>query len=519
MKRITLIFAILAAMTFNAGATIVTGKVTCEGAGVEGVSVSDGNKVVYTGKDGAYSIKTGLDLGYVFISVPSGYEVPSEGVIPQFFKRLDASQKASVADFTLKKVDQTKCNIVIFNDIHLTGDPVYHDLDQVQKGFFADVREHFKTLSDVPVYALTLGDMTTDSRWYKRNFALPEYLEQICRHLPFPVYHTMGNHDNDIKGGSDMAACKAYRDVIGPYYYSFNIAGYHFVVLDDIVYDMPLNEEGRVAKVTGYKTCVDARQLSWLKNDMKNVPSSAPVVILTHAPFYRIQGVDNGVYNLKEGFSTGFSPEDVLYHLRDHKDIYILSGHTHMNYYVEHENGVLEHNCVAVAGSSWYTESAFGHNMSSDGLPAGYSVYSIDNGNLSWYYKPACMAVEDAQFRAYDINVVPANFAEGLPDNTVLLNVFNYDPQWKIKVVENGKELQVRQIWARDPLYASGVEGHSFSKKGAFRANYNSHMFAVQAATSDADVEITVTDRFGRVFTQTLQRPGHFGLDMPLGNK
>lgn len=519
MRRILLSLALFAGMAAGAGAAVVSGTVTCNGTGVASVAVSDGSKVVLTAKDGSYTIKTPLELGYVFISVPSGYEVPADGVIPRFFKRLDPSQKKAVADFELRKVDQSRCNIIFYNDIHLTGDPVYFDLKQVKNGFFADVNEHYKTISDVPVYAITLGDMTTDSRWYKRKFGLPEYLAQIEANFPVPVYHTMGNHDNNIKGGSDMEACRTFREVVGPYYYSLNIGGWHFVALDDIVYDMPLNEQGRVEKVTGYKTYVEARQLNWLKNDLKHVSETTPVVILTHAPLYRIDGVDDGIYKIRDGFTGGHSAEEVLYFLRKYRTVHLLSGHTHMNYYIAHDNGMLEHNCVSVAGSSWYTESCCGFNMSADGTPGGYAVYTIDNGKLSWYYKAAGMDVEDCQFRAYDINAVPAKYVDGLPENSILVNVFNYDPEWKVSIRENGRELDVHQVWVRDPLYAMGVEGQTFSKKGAFKPHKNSHMFTAKAGSATSAVEITVTDRFGRVFSKTLERPGSFSLEMPLGSK
>ena len=350
MKRFSLLLAAVLCCV-QLAAVSVRGRVSCDGAGVAGVCVSDGSSIVLTASDGSYKMNTPLELGYVFISVPSGYEVPVEGVIPQFFQRLDPSEKKAVVDFTLNKADQGKCNLIVYNDIHLTGDPVYHDLDQVSRGFLADVREHARSLGNLPLYGLTLGDMTTDSRWYKRNFALPEYLDQV-KDFTFPVYHAMGNHDNDIKGGSDLAACKAYRDVIGPHYYSFNIGAFHIVVLDDIVYDMPLGENGQVLKSNGYKTYVEEAQLEWLKKDIRTVPPTAPVILVLHAPLYRIKGMTGGKCDVAGGFNAGHSPEEVLDILGYDRKVYILSGHTHMNYYVDVNANTLEHNCVAVAGSS-----------------------------------------------------------------------------------------------------------------------------------------------------------------------
>jgi len=499
------------------GAT-VTGKITCDGAPVKGVSVSDGTTVVLTAADGTYKIKTPLTLGYVFISIPSGYEVPSDGIIPQFFKRIESGVKEARADFELLKVDQSKCNIIVFNDIHLTSNSKDRDIDQFHQGFFPDVKAEYGKLNSVPVYGITLGDMTTDSRWYKYNYFLSDWKKEI-NSLPFQVFHSMGNHDNDIRGGSDFAACRQFRDYIGPYYYSFNIGAFHFVTLDDIVYDMPLGPDGKVEKSNDYKTYVDNRQLVWLRNDLKNVRKDTPLIIYTHAPFSRITKVENGFYELKDGFTDGHSSEEVTSLLKGYEKVYLLSGHTHMNYFVELDNGILEHNCVAVAGSSWYTREPSGLCLSSDGLVGGYAVYAIDGKNLSWYYKPSGIAREEGQFRSYDINNVPAEFAEGLSPNTILLNVFNYDPQWKISVSENGKPLAVKQVWVRDPLYSAAVKGQKFSLKGAFKPHKNSHMFVAVASNATSTIDIVVTDRFGNEYRQTMTRPAGFGFDMSLGNK
>lgn len=60
----------------EAGMTVY-GKVLCEGVGVPDVVVSDGCEVVRTDADGVYQMASQKRHGYVFISVPSGYEVPS----------------------------------------------------------------------------------------------------------------------------------------------------------------------------------------------------------------------------------------------------------------------------------------------------------------------------------------------------------------------------------------------------------------------------------------------------------
>ena len=63
----------------------------------------------------------------MFISVPSGYEVPAEGVLPQFYKMMkgDAATTERV-DFSLTEVEgQDNYKVFMLGDMHLanrTGD-------------------------------------------------------------------------------------------------------------------------------------------------------------------------------------------------------------------------------------------------------------------------------------------------------------------------------------------------------------------------------------------------------------
>ena len=107
--------------------TTVYGYVTCDGTGVPGVVVSDGVEVVTTDEKGFYQIASEKKWGYVFISVPSGYEVPSEGILPQFHRYLKSEANViENANFTLTAVSsQDQFKILMLGDMHLanrTGD-------------------------------------------------------------------------------------------------------------------------------------------------------------------------------------------------------------------------------------------------------------------------------------------------------------------------------------------------------------------------------------------------------------
>ena len=517
IRKLTYIcFMLLIGMSVNAA--VVTGRVTCAGEPVAGVSISDGNIVVQTDADGNYSLKSKLALEYVFMSVPSGYEVHADGIIPRFFKRISPDVKNAVADFELVRVDQKKCNIIVYNDIHLVGDKKEKDLEQARTGFFPDVIAEYEKLNDVPVYALTVGDMTSDNKWYTHNYALPEYLQEMSD-FPVPVYHSMGNHDNDMRaGGGDFNSSSTFRKVVGPNYYSLNIGAYHIIVLDNIFYDNPFDENGIVKSARGYHTHLDDMQFKWLREDLKTVPTDTPIMIVAHAPFTRILGVENEEDVTKDGFTGGYYANDIVNLFRKFPSVHILTGHTHENYFAQIDDKVLEHNNIAVSGASWKTHSICGLNLIRDGVPGGYSVYTIDGDELSWYYKAVGFEKDECQFRAYDMNVVPSSFKGEVAANTIWVNVFNYDPLWKVVVRENGVEIPVKREFLTDPLYDAAVYDTKLGQ-GTFKAKPSNHMFTAQTSSPTSEVEIIVTDRFGHTYVEKMERPGYFGLDMKLGNK
>ena len=247
--------------------TTVWGRILCDGSGVPGVVVTDGVLVTKTNDEGIYQLKSAKKWGYVSISVPSGYEVPSQGVLPMFYSLL--TEKATVVeqkDFSLVKVEgQDKYKMFFFGDMHLanrTG-----DLSQFRV-FTRDLTKYMNAHSGEKMYAMTLGDMTWDIYWYDKHFSFKEYLEEINQDIKgLQIFHTMGNHDNDYKVFSpdaDFKAASEYVRNVAPTYYSFNIGKVHYVVLDDIDCS---NYDG--TKSRKYSRNLTTGLLEWLASDLQ----------------------------------------------------------------------------------------------------------------------------------------------------------------------------------------------------------------------------------------------------------
>lgn len=502
-----------------------------EGRPVAGVVVSDGDLCVLTDTDGRYSMQSSKRCGHVFVSIPSGYEVEcSSYMIPQFFRRLSApADRREQHDFVLSPVDNSRFVLVASTDHHVANRQS-KDLAQFrwENGFFADVRG-LTAAADCPVYSVCMGDMSWDEYWYPRNYNLADYREELARNgYPVPIFHAMGNHDNDPYHADDWLCSHLFRETIGPTYYSFNLGAAHFVVLDNIIYRNTGGSQGSIGKLD-YTEAVDPAQLAWLERDLALVEDkSAPLVIVMHANLFR-GCKKNGAIDHTIGMTGAY---ELMSRLSGFDNVYVISGHSHVNQRILHANsGIREINVAATSGTWWWTgtyhDAGYDVNVCRDGSPGGYEVFAFDGRDVEWYYK-GIGRDRDYMFRAYDMNEVLRNpviaaaspdfgstpTADGVEDcygqNDILVNVWDWEPGWTIRVTEQGRELQGVQVRGRDPMHKIAYTG----KTSAFFTCYNNHMFKFRASSATSTVTVEVTDLFGHSSTQVMERPKSFSVEM-----
>lgn len=460
-------------------ASLVTGRVTADGAPLRGVVVSDGRKTVVTDARGRYRMRSELPEGYVFITVPSGYEVPAGGLIPQFFSR-----QRRGAEFRLRRVNQDHCKIVVLTDMHLTGDKVDNDLAQFRTQYFPSLCRAVSALEG-PVYTFCLGDMVTDGKWYKNNFAFPEYLREM-EGYPTPLWNIMGNHDNDQRGEGSFAewevlAEQRFKHEIGPNYYSVEIGGVHFIMLDDIVTHGPM-KEGNPARNPvgkyGFTYILDARQLAWMREDLKRVPKDRPVVVCLHVPFY------------KDGKKILANAEEVLALLEGYS-VEVFAGHCHTTRVTEIAPGVLQHIFSSGSAVSWKLNDLQAPIVCDDGTPAGWQVVSIDGGRLGTQFQSCYRSPEESQMSVEDLG-----------SGEMLIDIFNWDPAWTVSASCGGKPVALEQVWSRNPTY-DRIRSETkmlLHRPTAFLGNPAPHYFRAHV-NDPASFVVTATDRAGRTYT------------------
>ena len=517
--------------------TTVYGIVSSAGVGVENVVVSDGAEVTVTNEKGIYQLKSAKKWGYVFISVPSGYEVPSVGVLPQFHRALkNSADVVERADFKLEKVDgQDSYKIFMLGDMHLanrTG-----DLGQFAQ-FTSDLTDYMTRHKGEKMYALTLGDMTWDLYWYSNSYYFPQYLNTVNSQIKnLQIFHTMGNHDNDFQTRSDYDAAVKYVDQICPTYYSFNIGKVHYVVMDDIDCS---SYDGSTSR--NYVKSLSAEQLDWLAKDLSHVDKTTPVVVAMHAQVF---------YPTTSGFKIDHDQVNTLrlFDILDGYTVRFVTGHTHKLFNVTPDAPIVdghnfrEYNSGSVCASWWWSGNLTpGIHIGTDGTPGGYGIWDVTGTDFQCLYKSTGWP-EEYQFRSYDLNnvhfsmadvpLMPSDISASVKnaymqyvnaypqnnDNEVLINIWNWNSDWTLSVVdENRKTLPYTEVWAYDPLHIAALSVKRFNNAGlkstpSFITDKFTHFFKVKADDADTDLVITVKDEFGNEWTENMQRPKAFSTD------
>lgn len=522
------------------GATVYGIIETADGLPVANVVVSDGENCTVTNSEGIYGLTSDKAEGYVFMSVPSGYEPETNGVFPKMYQKTVLSKDVPEnISFTLKKVDnQDNFKILFMGDKHLANRS--QDVLQYKK-FLADVTSYKGNHSSEKIYAITLGDLTWDQYW-KNGYELPNYVKTINENLKnMIVYNTIGNHDHDPKAiASNKSATNPMLTHVAPAWYSFNIGKVHFVVIDNIdcsgydgVKDRP------------YKQNVYGAQLDWLKKDLSYVDASSPVYIMSHGSLFSYNTSNPKAYNLRA--NTGSAE---LIAACAGREVHFVNGHLHQSHTVLPSDGgasgyghpVYEHNIPAVCGDWWYSGYYTpGCGVSTDGTPYGYAIFDFTGKDVKWTYKGTGLD-EKVQFRAYDLNKVDFSgvkwvnlkdenvinefnkryvtpYAEGKRKNQVLINVWNWNNDCKLEVkTAAGEVLTATQVRQYDPLSIAALsipywDRDALKSVPGTGTSLRFHFFQVQCNDADTDLEITLTDKFGNVYKEKFERPKAFSTD------
>lgn len=371
------------------------GRLDASEHGIPGVSVSNGRDVVVTDKLGYYALPA-MDLMTVFVTKPSGYEVPvDEDNIPQFFY-IHAPQGSPPEIQRFAGLEPTgplpaRINFPLipsrvghrFKAV-VSGDPQPYSNNEISY-----VRDTLANeLARIPnaEFLIIEGDIMGD------DLGLFPRFKNVMSIADLPVYMAPGNHDLDFDANSDDHSFDTFKREFGPTYYSFDVGKVHFVVLDNVVYPCePTRPELAFCQSKTYNGAISEQQMQWLSNDLAHVPMDRLIVLNMHIPlvsFIDRNSVQHSVDN-----------RQALYALLEGRKVLSLAGHTHtLERFTpgEEEPGwgqptPFPQIIAGAASGSWWSgdfdEEGIPLSYQRLGAPRGYLIFEFDGSEYRDRFK------------------------------------------------------------------------------------------------------------------------------------
>lgn len=215
---------------------------------LKNVKVSDGLHVVATDAEGHFSLPGHPRERFIFITTPSGYKTFNQHYLP--------IQTATTSyDFGLIPYEAGISSQGTHRFIQVTDSEIFNTSNN--EAWVDDIRKYAH--NEQVAFVVHTGDIC-----YEKG--LQEHIQLMnTANMDVPVYYCIGNHDL-VKGkyGEEL-----FEKYYGPVYYSFDVAGVHYVVTP-----MPGGDHR-----PGYTRDDVCR---WLKNDLAQVKPGTPLYIFNH---------------------------------------------------------------------------------------------------------------------------------------------------------------------------------------------------------------------------------------------
>ena len=386
---------------------------------------------------------------------------------PDFYVRLDTSQQKIRQDFTLERLAGVERNFRLI----CIGDPQpakAEEATRFEREAMVDVRRT-ATASAVPCYGVALGDITGEK---------PDLLAGVRRSLGtagIPVFALPGNHDKYKVDDTTPRDASYFRYTMGPVDYSFNRGDVHVVCMDDVIY----------TSGTEYTNGFTDAQLAWLRADLSFVPKQKMVILCYHIP-------------LRSGTARNMAAVKAL--LSEYAEAHLMAAHTHYNenfINTDADGGLYEHIHGAPCGVFWHSA------LNGDGTPNGYAVYDVEGAAITdWRYKSS-LHDESFQIRLHRGGDTHSGFTYPYTPKTVIANVWNADPEWRVTLCENGVETKAMTLvttytdaWSVG--YHVGVLGRGDNYKSPCK-----HMYVAEPNDVRAALKVVAVDRWGNRYEQS----------------
>jgi hypothetical protein len=441
--------------------------------GIRGVSVSNGLDVVQTDWRGQYSISLPPE-SILFISKPAEYEVPVDGNnLPQFYYIHYPDGTPPVAEWQNPVIEPTG---PLPDAINFPLLPGRLGVSEFKVMGFADTQAGTQEEEDgvredivAPIinnpygaaFGFVAGDVVND------NLALFPRHNEIMGKIGIPIWNVPGNHDTNNEAPLDRYATQTYSRYYGPTDFSFNHGDTHWIGADNI-------DDGDDDRPS--QGCVlNARQLQWLRNDLKFVPRNKLIVLVTHCPLITYALDENGERDKLGGNINTINLAEIVEILKPYPRVYAIAGHdTSNSWKVQlnhthnwHGEWFMSHTLAEVRGNGWSTGPRTERDTRTvnmqDGNPNGYYVMTFKgtrvkpkfipgkgDPNLSMriVLDPLPLGTRDASGKVLAINRGPL-----APNTKLIVNLFDGGDQDVVELsFDGGRYVRLQNVLRTDPF-------------------------------------------------------------------
>jgi len=250
---------------------------------------------------------------------------------------------------------------------------------------------------ETPDFIINLGDFCfgkTENKPFLKRF----------QQFAGPSYHVLGNHDMDYNTKEEMVDFLGMQDR----YYSFDILGFHFIVLDA----NNLYQDGRFIGYGNanfyvddkYREFIDEEQIEWFKADLEN--TQKPVIVFSH------QSLFHYTLGIKNRLSIQLLMEQENRKAGYKKIIACFNGHDHMDFHRE-INGIYYFDINSMAYQWYNTQNLTRYPKEM------YEKYR-HLGNMAMYKDPlfAFVTIENRTMQVKGVRsewVSPSPYEAGVP--------------------------------------------------------------------------------------------------------
>jgi hypothetical protein len=275
---------------------------------------------------------------------------------------------------------------------HLT-DMHVEPVHKAGEGFAACLR-HVQDRPDPPHAIFFGGDCVMDSMEQGLDYTMTQWdlWHKVVKHeCGLPTCATIGNHDmwgwvkdkSNTTGNEPLWGKARALDALGlaKAYHSFDLAGWHFVFLDSLLYE-PGNPHV-------YRAALDDPQFEWLERDLAAVAGQRPVMLVSHIPLYRRFTTTNPATTsattrrtpwMSAGRGVHGDSERLTALFARHRNVMLAAaGHLHLRDSCQRDG--VTYLCNGSVCGSWWT----GKNR--DNSDAGYAMIDLyDDGSFRAQY-------------------------------------------------------------------------------------------------------------------------------------